>query len=270
MTLEFKSKYGKLRFTGGKSGGWRITQIKGLGPPEGEYTYHTFSGMHGQKLASVRYLARTISVKCDIYPDDVSPRKGAKILSDEGVLTIHIGGRIRKTNCRCTSFTKAEQKSAVTEAVIQFVSDNPFFFGDEVTKDAAKTVPGLVSSFTLPCVFSHRTTEAELSVSGDTETEPVIVLTAHEDVENFTLSNRTTGAFLTFSGGFAAGERIVVDIENRTAVSSVSGSVLNRLTDDSFLSRFTLTEGKNTVAVSAEGNISCTLSYRNRYREAMY
>ena len=162
MTLEYKSKYGILRFTGGKPGGWRITQLKGLEPPEGEYTYHTFSGMHGQTLASVRYLARTVSVKCDIYPGDVSPQKGAKILSGEGVLTFHIGGRIRKLACRCVSFTKQECKSAVTEAVIQFVADNPFFFGNEVSQNAAKTVSLLQSPFTLPCLFSNRTMDCSL------------------------------------------------------------------------------------------------------------
>ncbi len=270
MTLEYKSKYGTLRFTGGKSGGWRITQIKGLGPPEGEYTYHTFSGMHGQKLASVRYTARTISVKCDIYPEDVSPQKGAKILSGEGVLTIHIGRRIRKLACRCTSFTKQECRSAVSEAVIQFVADSPFFYGDSTEKDAAKTVPLLSTPFTLPCIFSERTMETTFFVSGDVEAEPMISLSVHEDIEAFTVTNRTTGAFLTFDGGFSAGDEIVVDIEKRTAVSSRLGSVLNRLSDDSYLSRFTLDEGENTVAVTAAGNVSCTVSFRNRYREAMY
>lgn len=280
MNITFENKFGKITMAGGgQTSAWKIKEITGLGIPEKSYTFNTYAGAAGQELSTVSVLARTITVNVDIDCRKPQPSmsRAARILNADGTLIVHHGTKHRTISCRCVSFTKNEKKTAFFEGVLQFVADNPYFHDCREQKVViSHRVDKLALPFTLPAVFSTRVSEADLVVSGDAASEPVICLVG-ADPENtdyadnsVTIQNTVTGNFVKLNYKISCGEQVVIDIPNRTITSNMQENMFRYLSDDSFLNQFVLQSGANHVVCTTNVRVNAYCVYQNNYLEAMY
>ncbi len=279
MILIFENEFGTVKFSGtGADLNWHIKEITGLGYPEKSYTYHAFPGVPGHSAKDEIIHARTVTVSVDIPKNaSVTATRGAKILSHDGVLSILTKNKKRCINVRTVSFTKAERKENITQAVVQFEADNPYFF-DETEKNVTVAQRGalLSSPFVLPTVFSERKTEADIVITGDTDSEPKLLIRGtgikHTNSTNeLLIRNETTNGFIKLLYLPKKDETITIDIGLRSITSDKAGDLFYALSDDTSLSGFVLARGNNHIAVKTGAeSVYLFVTYRNNYGEAMY
>ncbi len=279
MNITFQNEFGTISMTGGgKGAAWKIREITGLGIPERSFAYNTYAGVAGQELSSVSVLARTITINVDIdcIVSALSMSRAARILNADGRLVIRNGIKCRAIDSRCISFTKTEKRAAFFEGVLQFTADNPYFHDCEPREViVAEKKETLTFPFTLPTVFSTRVSRADVVVSGDCASEPVITVRG-ESAENssaLTVTNETTGACILLNHGIVQGETIEINIPNRTVTLKTEqgeSTLIGALSNDSYLGGFVLNSGANRIRCETEARISAKVTYDNNYLEAMY
>ena len=97
----------------------------------------------------------------------------------------------------------------------------------------------LKNTFSLPKAFSTRTSKANICNHGDVDTPCIfeIVCTAAGSEagteKGIEIINRTTGKHLVIDRDMQAGEKILIDTEHVSVMSSVAGNILNRVRFDS-------------------------------------
>ena len=138
-----------------------------------------------------------------------------------------------------------------------------------VRRDIPKT------EFTLPGVFTKRTTKADIFLSGEMPCEPVVRLFCSREYESagggITVKNNSNGNFFTLNYKMSRGEEITVDFHSRTVKNQLGKSLINHISEDTFLSEFKLEPGTNEIEVvngeDAEA-VSAVIEFGNIYAEA--
>lgn len=279
MNITFKNQHGTITMCGkNQKNAWKIKEITGLGLPEKQYTYETYANVPGQTVSAAVVLPRTITISVDMGKEQrgMTITRTARILGEEGVLTIYNGAKVRAIRCRCTSFTKEEKNVPVYKGVMQFVADNPYFSDAEEKRVVlANHTNTLSSPFVLPTPFSTRETENDVIVQGDTVAEPILYIRHIQSngASDIKIINRTTGASLTLSYGLEPGEILEINIRDRRVIKHTEQgeiSAVETLSNDSFLNTFTLCCGVNHLAVECSDYVLAECVYSNAYQEAMY
>ncbi len=265
---------------GGQALPLRITAIEGLGLVSREYNAAIYSGYDGQDTYSSRAEARSITVSLDAAGENAAGlvRDVLCVFGQSGMLYIKNEDVDRRIYCNQVQIPDVSRimRGRIAKFVVQFVCDNPFF---EDCEDAVvplyKKTKLLSTPFTLPAMFGDIVIGGKVKVSGAISTEPVITMhysKALEVAEGVALTNETTGKFIKLDYAPKDNDTVTIDIKNRKITSSVSGNLINCLSNDSFLGDFVLVRGLNVISldlgdVSSDFMIECR--YNNLYNEAV-
>lgn len=279
LNLKYKSGRGEVRLSGDSSAIFRITETDGFGVAERSYTAATYTGSDGQSTISSKYLPRTITLSGDIVSDDIRTEfsRAVDIMSEPGYLYVSDGRADRRIYCNQMNFPDINRilRGKIATFAVQFVCDSPYF------EDAADTeipiyrrIKNLSTPFTLPAVFGTTAAENTAFNIGSAAVEPVIAIRFTKTLssaETVTVTNSTTGAFVSFSYTPQSGDVVKIDIPGRRLTSSRLGTITEQLSDDTYLSDFRLERGRNVIGVSvgdAQSGAVVACIFNNKYLES--
>lgn len=280
LKMIYKNELGEVIMHGSGISQLRILGVEGLSLVEKEYSTAIFSGYDGQQTLGSRAVARTINLVLEAVGKNTESivRNALEVFGRSGVLYIENGVSNRRICCNqiyIPDVTRILRRQIVSFAV-QLVCDNPYF------EDADDTVVPLYSRekllstpFTLPTTFGRIVMGADINVSGAISAEPVITLyypKALNGEEYVLITNKTTGKSIRLDYKPHTNDTVIVDIKNRMVTSSISGNIINCISDETFLGDFTLGKGYNFITVEAgdmdrEFTVECR--YNNLYSEAV-
>lgn len=255
---------------------WRILEMDGLGIPAPDRNVKSYAGQIGQTCLGETVTSRTITLSGELIQngDMAAIRTQAhRILNQPVRITIDTGRKRRKIDGRCVSFTTDKPNRMYQSWVMQFLCDDPRF---------RDTAPKTISVFQrrklldakakTPCMFSERTNKVFIINTGDYDSEPVFELDVGIGFSGeLRICNNTTGQSVAFVCDMTeGGDKITINISERTITGLAAGDMLHTMTDDTFLSDFVLTPGKNEIEILAETTeLSAVCRYCNYYAEAV-
>lgn len=274
---------------GGSHPKMNVTSINGFGNPAKEFQTAAFSGQPGIVTTSCRDTVRTLTVAGTFNGTPREIQKMYKILYADGTLTAYFHMERRQIKCRCVTTEEFERQGGnLYSFVLQFQADNPYFTDLADTSVYVFQRRDLVHSpFTLPCVFTERTSCVCITNQGDKEVFPVLYI-ANGAVQysgdltgvamgsgnsGIKIFNRTTGAFIHLKYTPKTDEQITVDLPHRKILLDANTNLTNFISDDTVLSNFYLAVGENNIEVinyATDTPISAILTFRNEYRTAVY
>ena len=309
LYITYQNENGRLDFNGGSgSRPWRILEADGLGLAGKSFNTASYPSGVGQKTLSETVGARSITIQCDVSSisgyDGVTRNnrweisKALKILNLPGKLLIRDGQRTRKIDARCTEAVQGTRHGGYTVFAMQFVCDYPYF-EDRETKTIPifkienligvgmrwyldgdgilRKVPIAEGTFTLPCIFSCRTSEASILNIGDVDAEPIIRITVQGEVKTgdeagvLIIKNETTEQQLELLCDAKDGDVITINIPERKIYRQKTENLISYLSPSSFLSDFWLAKGENRISVINNVSMSCIVEceFSNKYLEAV-
>ena len=277
----FENDIGRLYLSGGGDEAWRITKISGLGMSDKKYQTVSYFSEAGQKTVSERREARIITIAGDVFGTEnrIAHKisETIKILDKPGWLTVRTNGMIRRIWARCNGFEEGEAYGVFRKFAMQFCCDCPYF--EDVGKDSIalfKKTKEIKNTFTLPKVFTCRTSNGIVVNRGDVEAEPILNIYFGADIAEgqkvtLTIDNKTTECKLVVYLYPKAGDIVTVDVANRKIYNDRDENLIAALADDCSLNKFTLKEGTNDITVTSdvETNLSVVCRFTNRYLEAI-
>ena len=278
-TLKYTNNLGTVCMTGGGKSGIRITAIEGLGPFESEYTALIYSGEDGQETTESRALARCITVSADIVGNNAQSlfRQVCEVFSKAGTLYVINDGVARSIKCNQVKVAEPSrvQRGYAIGVTVQLVADSPYFETEnDIVVPLYRRTKLLSVPFSLPHAFGKTVMGGKCDVDGGYTVEPIITVNCRNaltESETLTITNTRTNAVITLNHKPTANEIITIDIRNRTVSSSVSGNILNELSDSCFIGDFVLLPGENelkAIAGSINSGFTADCVYRCKYREA--
>lgn len=282
--ISYENEYGKIDMGGGNHQHINIREITGLALPDKSYNTVTYAGTDGQETISETVMPRIITISGDISGNlQHVIAKTAALLNFPGTLSIQSLAKRRRISCRCTSFDISERRQGnlYQPFVFQFTADDPYFLDFENrTISVFQRVDQITPSFICPLIFTRRDNEADIINMGNCNTEPVLYIynnakavSANTNEYGIEIVNQTTGASINLLYHTEDNEVITIDIPHRKITSNTKGNIINYISDDTFLSDFTLIPGTNHVKAvnyNTNENIEVICEYSSRYIEAVY
>jgi len=278
MRIIYKNELGAVTLCGGGEGDWRITAVHGLGLAPKAYTVVRYAGADGGDTIGEVVNVRTITVSGDVRSAAVRRRelsRAARVFNKKGVLTVISGNVRRRIDCRATRFEAEDKNAAAAPFVLQFSADDPAFSDIEASVVPIFRRENLIASpFTLPKMFSRRTTEADVINLGDMPCEPVLTIygarqsgaTLAGGDEYIAIANAANSQEIRLSTGVLAEETIAIDIPKRRITSDVRGDLMAYLDGGSYLSDFWLEPGVNHISAhSSDANAVMVCEFMGRY-----
>jgi phage-related protein len=167
-------------------------------------------------------------------------------------------------------------KGEIATFAVQFVCDSPYFEdGEDRVVPLYRRTKGLSTPFALPRSFGEIVAGGLVENKGNIPLEPIITIyypNALEGVDGITIKNETTGKGITLDYSPEGEDTVVIDVKNRKITSKIAGSLLNNISDDTFLGDFVLERGNNEISVDL-GNVakgfSIECKFSNLYSEAV-
>lgn len=278
FVIKFYNDAGTVTFGGGSApDGWRLTACDGLALTGKSFTACRYAGCDGQTTVETRKNARTITMSGDFYAktNNGSYEKAMTVLGSRGILEVNTGGKVRRTEAECASFTERGHEGKYRLFTVQFICDSPYFESAEACEiPIYKTIPHLNADFTFPGIFSERISRNIVVNQGDMPAEPVLFINAgHNPQGIITVKNHTSGGQLSINYEPLADDIITVDVPARKIYNSDGENLLGNLSDDSFFDGFTLLPGSNDIEVllgEANRELYVSCRFRPRYSEAVY
>ena len=278
MEIVIQNKNGRLEIGGGNHPNANLLEIAGLGLPAVEPNTIKYAGQPGYKMIDKVDMERTITMAIDFCGMPFDLMNIYRILQEECELLFFLGGERRKIKGFCLNPTEPENiiYKQMYKIVLQFACENPYFeeFSETVVPITTRTdllptsFEGGKGYISLPAIATERKATITINNRGDMDIYPIITTMPEEDSETLSINNKTTGKSITINKKIVAGEKIVVDVSNRTITSDVSGSLLNYISDDTLMSDFVFQRGANDISVTNNGFnlITGSISYKNLYK----
>lgn len=150
-----------------------------------------------------------------------------------------------------------------------YININSFYLlsGSEIKTTIFQKTNNLKTTFTLPCVFSYRTSTSTIFNDGDVELYGTVQLICSTDSDstNIEIKNVTENTVFSIEGYAAEAEEvIVVDFENGTAVSNKKGNIMPYVSAESEF--FPIVPGNNDISCTSEDiDLIASIAYRKRY-----
>ena len=156
---------------------------------------------------------------------------------------------------------------------IKFVA--PSFFWKDKTPIESKVIQyvPLIKTFNFNpyFMFSQTTTNATIFNSSGIETPFEIEIVGTGGISSATygvkITNETTGDVIEIEKDVEDGEIITINTEKATAISSIVGNIITKITDES-VPEMLLVSGNNLIKAenfNVNNNISVTIIYKKRY-----
>ena len=275
--IVIQNKKGSFEIGGGSHKTCRLISIDGIGLVSKAASTIKFSGVPGNKIIDASANNRVVTMLFDVNADDFQLTKILRILQEECEILFFLGEKRRKITGKVLEVVEPEAVNyrRLYKIAVQFYCESPFFTDlSETVLPLSTRTDNFPTSFesgaayiTLPAVATTRTATVKITNFGDERTYPTIRVIALEPSSVITISNQTTESEVVLSKAISQGEEIVFDFAERKIVSSISGSVINQITDASLLDRIYLDCGTNELLVTngAENNLSTIISYYNLY-----
>lgn len=208
----------------------------------------------GAVFSNFRYNARIVSLKGHILP-----RKGEKIETLRQHLYKKLNGK-KKTKLAyydgrkkyfCIAFADAPVCANVVKQSIEFninftIPDFFWYDNEKISVAVGETVKLLQTPFTLPMMFSQRTSEATIKNENEFEIYPVFTVAAKNITKDGSIyiKNHTTGQQVILTGlDVEDDKQIVIDCKKLTATID-GASIINYFND---FSDFSLVPGLNVL-----------------------
>lgn len=261
----------------------RIVDMSGFGyvPP----TYQAISGNYGQVTTGSIPAPRVMTVQFELhYGGDMyllQKRRAElmQILSKPGVLTVSRYHMTRRIDVQQVTLEAGERCELWQDYVVQFGADSPYFHDEQTSSVSVyREEDHLGAAWKLPLVVTSRYSDANIIVSGHERTRPQIILrnraisgAASGTESGYLIQNTTTGESIRINHAMSAGEVVVIDTAAGDVTSNISGDIIEKLDDSSFLSQFELLPGVNHLAVinyNSNEEIAVSCVYNNNYVEA--
>lgn len=283
MEIDYISKAGTISFSGGGGFPFRLTDIDGVWLTGRSFAATTYAGIPGQTVTGMTEAARTITLGGDLRLDGDMPglaiSAALTTLHAPGELIFYHPDRVLKIGCRCSAADKGERNGAYQKYVFQFLCDDPYFSDIQSTTKPLYSITGMLNAdFAYPGMFSTAVIGGSLYYTGTAQTEPVIRIHIHnmpaEYPENgFWIENQTTGQQIGLDYLPKNGDVITIDIPERTIYLADGTSLIQYITDGTFLNGFTLVPGENVLTVrsfnvTADAYMEC--EYKNKYLEGAW
>ena len=132
-----------------------------------------------------------------------------------------------------------------------------------VKKKIFKLKDEVLTSFTLPCVFTSLTKEAALNNSGDIPVLPdYIIKNETPGAESVIITNKKTGQRITLNYALERNEEVRISSQNQTATSDINGNITSAFTIDTEF--FELSPGVTEVEAVSPGN-NITVEFFENY-----
>lgn len=277
LKIRFENELGTLEMGGGRHSAMKIVSLDGLGMPKKEFNTVTYPYEAGSTVLSARDAERTITIGGDIIGGRNEIQRFMNILHRPGELSFYYGKTARRIHAICGEFADPERYGAgYNRAAIQFLCESPYFRDVEDTVTELYTLQDTVigDSFTMPCVFTRKTSVGEINLSGSIDVFPTVeIVVGRSEIPRFiTLESATLGSRIRLDKDFREDEKITLDFERRTIESSADGNILSALSDESVMSDFYLVPGANNLSVNADNNnagLYVTITYSPLYIEAV-
>ncbi len=121
----------------------------------------------------------------------------------------------------------------------------------------------VTDTFTLPCVFTSYSNEAEVYNGGDVESYPIFTITCEEEgkADKLVIRDITSDKTITINYVPQKGEIITVNSREETVQSSLKGNITASVTIDSDF--FAVLPGHNNVMCEGDGNKIVMEFYEN-------
>lgn len=253
-----------------------IVSISGLDIPTPEYERVTFAKENGTTTVGKRDLMRTITMSIDVHDTKgIIRRKMNRVIHEEGnLIFITKNGQRRKISAKIGKAESNPMGAGYFSYVLQFDCDYPYFSDIYPNESFIFNRRNLVSdTFTLPCVFTERSSYADIFNMGDKYVYPKIIIENIGQADSsdtvLTVLNETTGAFIKMNHQWAVGEVLTFDLETRKIVSSISGNVTKKMTDDTEFSKFYYEVGKNIISCEST-SLNALFSAKSLYDSEYY
>ena len=240
---------------GGKNPLFNITSVSGLELPPRNYETIEFAGENGLTVTGKKDMARTITIAGTLCGSQKDIERACKVFYEDGELICIFNNVRRKIACRMTKLDDFVRygKSGIHSFAVQFVCDYPYFTDlyEHITPIySRKNI--VLESFTLPCVFTNRISGGNLYNTGDKIVYPKITIVcegeANEQNSVFEIANATNGGYIGIEYAMSDGESIEIDIATRKITSSINGNIINKITNNTDLSKFYLDVGDNEIS----------------------
>lgn len=285
LKIIYRNEYGEIQIGGSLLSGLPLnaTAIEGLKPPGAEFQTKVFANHPGLLTIAKRDIQRTITISGAFHGDSRDVQKMYSVLYRPGTLFFDFPTGKKKIQARYMESDgfKKEGKGDLYTFVLQFQADYPYFADAEQNVAYVFKRMDLISQvFELPCVFTERTTVADIEIKGEKDIYPVIYISngldeaamLSEDA-GILIENQTTGAKIDFAYTPEVGEIVTIDLPNRKITNNKGENLTNFISDDTVLSDFVLKPGENRVNAynrNAGCAISVSVAYYNEYVSAVY
>lgn len=273
MRLKFVS--GKRVLKMGSGFDASIIEIKGMGLPEKRYNTQKYVGMAGQVTLGTYVLPREIEIKGDIcLKGGMKINKFHTFFDNGGVLYILNKRGRKKIEYNPVSLETDEVHGDYVAFTLKLICDFPYF-SDSVNEvfDIYKRVDMINGAFSLPKVFTKRTTDSDIYNKGQIASEPVISIECIKEGEfSGGIVIQKGKKVLKLNTSLTAGEVLTIDIKNRNISSNKRQNCFGILDENCLLSGFVLDTGINNISVSNSNDgeiVATSISFDNLYSEAM-
>ncbi len=277
MKIIFENELGRVELSGGGDSDIRITDIKGHGIPCYDRRAITSFDFDGAVETGRRIPQRSIVVGGDAKGNSAKACRLFKILSEPCRMEIITADFAREIEVNSCEAEFNPQNGIYTRFALALSCDDPYFYDAEAIRVGLYAKENLITDETvLPAMFSSRTAGATITPTGDCDIEAEFVILGQriegEEDGEIVIENLTTGKVFRLLYVPEDGELITIDMTKRTITSDINGSLIEYISDDSFLSDLVIDKSGAELSVigfGATGQMQARLVYKNKYIEAM-
>lgn len=146
---------------------------------------------------------------------------------------------------------------------ITFVIPSFYWNSYEHTESISVQQNEVLTTFTLPCVFTSGTTIKDIINEGDCETYPVFTIVCENAPETsyLEITNNTIGKKIRVNQSMSVGDKLLIDCENCTVTYNAS-NIINKITLDSAF--FELVDGINNISCDVSG-CNAQITWKSRF-----
>ncbi len=285
MRLSYKNDNGdKYTLHDSYSNHIRIIDIEGLEPPGKTIQTAKYPFQPGQVTTYSNYNARTITVGYDLITEDKQQeaefRKLINIFNVPGYLHIETNNINRRIYCNHCVIKKGDrQNSKILRVVLQFTCDYPLFEESNTENKSLYAITPLLSAGSVfPCVLS--TIEGGSGIynnKGSANAEPIITINIinnpNSAVYDLRIFNETTNEVIELLGiKLLGGSVLTIDIPDRNIYTADGETLLNSISDDTFIDGFKFVPGENKIEISCSDAMveyEISMVVRTVYTEAV-
>lgn len=277
MRLKFVSGKRHIEFDGSGEGAASVISVSGFEGVSKRYHTVRYVGMPGQITVSESVLPRVITVTGDICVKNSRPfSEYCTFFTEKGELYVSKGTVKKKIAYKPVIFRMTEQKGDFILFELKILCDFPYFSDwTSSFSDIYKRIDKVTGAFSLPMVFTERRTSLDVINKGQVECQPVVVVECVESgvySGGIHIKNESTGKSLVLLTNMKKGEKITLDVKNRTISSDMRDNCYGILSGKCTLANFLLRKGVNSIVVENENQeetVKASLCFDNLYTEAM-